>query len=225
MLRQGSLPTRRQSFLFYDQRYDANVIYHRNVGFGTWGYLVTKIRKYPRRIPRWCVPIRRNMRFAMGNSYLTKITEKDGAGVGLNATHFKYGDEPTGSKVGATPRIIGTNDAVFPSNLNNDGITDLMIAHQTAMGYHDNFHGVSMQPFRLHRLRKARSSAPPIATGDQIDEVLVLQTIDRQELIEDDPNLGPIYNYYQIYKFFLYHNAGLTGSLNYSTVYRATGNE
>ncbi|MCB9309910.1 MAG: VCBS repeat-containing protein [Lewinellaceae bacterium] len=205
---------------FYDQRYDANVIYHRNVGFAR-GYLVTKIEvSTENQLVRSYTP---EYAFRNGNSYLTKITEKDGAGVGLNATHFKYGDEPTGSKVGATPRIIGTNDAVFPSNLNNDGITDLMIAHQTAMGYHDNFHGVSDAAFSVTLPTQSKVVGTADSNGDQIDEVLVLQTIDRQELIEDDPNLGPIYNYYQIYKFFLYHNAGLTGSLNYSTVYELPG--
>ncbi|MEZ4909938.1 MAG: FG-GAP-like repeat-containing protein [Saprospiraceae bacterium] len=208
----GSSPFSSVAF-YYDERTDANTVYHKGQAFGR-SHLLTQID-----ITTEWADVRSytfEYSFRNGNSYLTKVTEKDYQGVALNATQFKYGDEPTTPKVQPTPMALAVTEDVFPSNLNNDGVTDMLLAHKASGSYHQYFHGTSDAAFSVTLPTNSRVVGVADNNGDQIEDVFVLRTEDREEIIDEDP---PYSNYYQIHTFYVYHNGGLNGALDYSQIY------
>lgn len=155
-----------------------------------------------------------------GNSYLSVVEERSGV-CNLTETKFKYGDEPAYNKIHHNVQPINANDNFFPSNLNGDGTTDLLLARQNSAApmFHTYFHGVSDQSFTTTLTANSTVVGVSDCNGDQIDDVAVLQAITREVLVGEDPLGNPQYQYYDIHKFKLYHNGDLSNTLNYNQVF------
>ena len=149
------------------------------------------------------------------NSYLSEIKEQSN-GETLNSTKIKYGI--VSNNIQYEPLNVHMNDDYFPSNMNGDGVTDLLYARRNpfASGYHDYFHGQSNQAVFVNLPQTSSVEGVIDCNGDQIDDVGVLVRYDRVEIIED---VIPYEIPYQLYDFKVYHNSNTAGNLHYGDEY------
>ncbi len=155
-----------------------------------------------------------------GNSYLSEVVESSGTCT-LTGTKFKYGDEPYGNKMQYNVQPINTNDATFPSNLNADGVSDLLFARRnnSAAEYHDYFHGVSDQPFTVNLPAASTVVGVSDSNGDQLGEIFVIKRLGRDTL-NDDGTGNPYYVHYDLHEFWVYFNSDPNGVLDYNEQYK-----
>ncbi len=155
-----------------------------------------------------------------GNSFLNEVSERSGVCT-LTSTKFKYGDEPTGYKMQHTVNPIHTMDSYFPSNLNADGITDILRARRNSSSpmYHDYFNGTSDQLFTRNLPTTSTVVGSSDCNGDQMDDVAVMSVINREIVLGVDPEGNTIYQFYDLHRFKVYHNGDLSSTLDYNQIY------
>lgn len=114
--------------------------------------------------------------YRKGISFLHAIRERGADGSFLNATNFKYGDDPSGNETHMSFVPINTNDSYFPANTNGDGQNDMVYARKNSINpqYADYFHGYSNTNYIVNLPAESRVVSVADVNGDNLDDVVAL---------------------------------------------------